>query len=257
MPESSSQFALDGYHAFMEVVSKRITTRNFRRDYAVPRSHYELIVEAARHSPSAANAQPWHFVAVTEPSLKQQISEVYLAEQSRRVAIGMRFPQVAYDTIATAPGLIVAAADLRFSRVFPVPRPEDGDSDENAPYYRSAERMTIQGEAAAVMAAHLAATALGYSVWWVTATGLQNIPDGIAGVLDIPSELSVCDVMCFGPAEGPTYKRWKKDVTEILSWDRFDRANLLSDIEVSDWLTSMPVDAFGSGPPPERQARRG
>ena len=46
------------YDAFMDVVRTRMTTRQFDPAYVVPRSHYELILEAARHAPSGANAQP-------------------------------------------------------------------------------------------------------------------------------------------------------------------------------------------------------
>ena len=48
------------YDALMDVVRNRMTTRQFASDYTVPPEHYEWILEAARHAPSGANAQPWH-----------------------------------------------------------------------------------------------------------------------------------------------------------------------------------------------------
>jgi hypothetical protein len=54
------------YDALMEVVRSRMTVRAFDPSHAVPREHYDMILEAARHSPSGANAQPWHFIVVTE-----------------------------------------------------------------------------------------------------------------------------------------------------------------------------------------------
>ena len=45
------------YDALMEVVRSRMTVRAFDPAGTVPREHYELILEAARHSPSGANAQ--------------------------------------------------------------------------------------------------------------------------------------------------------------------------------------------------------
>ena len=50
----------------LEVMRSRLTTRQFDPSWAVPREHYDLILEAARHAPSGANAQPWHYVVVTE-----------------------------------------------------------------------------------------------------------------------------------------------------------------------------------------------
>ena len=57
------------YDALMQVVNNRITTRAFDASYVVPREHYEMILEAARHAPSGANAQPWHFIVVTDQAL--------------------------------------------------------------------------------------------------------------------------------------------------------------------------------------------
>ncbi len=38
-------------------------------------------------------------------------------------------------------------------------------------YEENAERILLQSVAAATMSAHLAAAALGYNAWWVTAIG--------------------------------------------------------------------------------------
>jgi|SRR5690348_1640062 len=50
------------YEALMEVVRTRMTNREFVADYEVPKQHFEMILEAARHAPSGANAQPWHYI---------------------------------------------------------------------------------------------------------------------------------------------------------------------------------------------------
>ena len=147
------------YDALMAVVSGRITTRQFDASYAVPREHFELIVEAARHAPSGANAQPWHFIVVTEPETKRAISEHFIAEQARRARLGMKFPTPNYRGITTAPGMIVVATDFRFIRAFPVLRAEDAGTEVNRAYYENAERILLQSVAAATMSAHLAAAA--------------------------------------------------------------------------------------------------
>jgi 5,6-dimethylbenzimidazole synthase len=226
------------YDAYMDVVSNRITTRSFRPDYVVPREHFELIVDAARHGPSGANAQPWHFIVVTEPQTKREISEYFVAEQQLRARLGMKFPTPNYHGLATAPGLIVVATDFRFIRAFPVLREEDPDSEVNRPYYENAERILLQSVAAATMSAHLAAASLGYNVWWVTAIGQQNAQQAIRPLLEVPDELSILDIMCFGPPAKPVYKRWKKELHEIMSWEHFDRANLMSDEQIQDWIAT-------------------
>lgn len=100
------------YDALLEVIRNRVTVRAFDPAFQVPREHYELILEAARHSPSGANAQPWHFIAVTDPALKQDIAGYFVEEQRRRAKLKMKFPTPDYRGLATAPGVIVVATDF-------------------------------------------------------------------------------------------------------------------------------------------------
>jgi 5,6-dimethylbenzimidazole synthase len=221
------------YDALMEVVKRRMTVRAFDPSRAVPREHYELILEAARHSPSGANAQPWHFIAVTEQALKDRIMEYFREEQVARAKLKMKFPTPDYRGLATAPGMIVVASDFRWVRAFPVLN--DG-SELDVMYKQNAERILLQSVAAATMSAHLAATALGYSVWWVTAIGQERAQRAMKPLLGVPEELSVLDIMCFGfPAKAP-YKRWKKSLSEIVSWNRFDPAQYLTEAQIDAWV---------------------
>jgi 5,6-dimethylbenzimidazole synthase len=224
------------YDALMDVVRNRITTRAFQADSVVPRDHFELIVDAARHAPSGANAQPWHFIVVEDAETKRAISEYFVEEQHHRARLGMKFPTPDYRGMAGAPGFVVVATDFRFIRAFPVLRHEEPDAEVNRPYYENAERILLQSVAAATMSAHLAAAALGYNVWWITAIGQENAQAAIKPLLDVPDELSILDVMCFGPPAKPVYKRWKKQLDEIMSWNRFDRRKLMTDAEVEEWI---------------------
>jgi nitroreductase len=140
--------------------------------------------------------------------------------------------------MATAPGLVVVATDFRFVRAFPVLRHEDADSELNRPYYENAERILLQSVAAATMSAHLAAAALGYNVWWVTAIGQEQAQAALKPLLGVPDELAILDVMCFGPPAKPVYKRWKKSLDEIVSWNRFDPSHLPTDAELEEWIST-------------------
>ena len=177
------------YGRLMDVVHGRITTRAFDPTYEVPREHYELILDAARHAPSGANAQPWHYIVVTEAATKQKIAEYFVAEQRRRAKLRMKFPTPDYRGLATAPGLIVVASDFRWVKAFPVLK--DDTSELNRMYKENAERILLQSVAASTMSAHLAAAALGYNVWWVTAIGQQEAQTAMKPLLGIPDDLSV------------------------------------------------------------------
>jgi 5,6-dimethylbenzimidazole synthase len=220
------------YEALMEVVRGRMTNRAFA-PHAVPREHFELILEAARHAPSGANAQPWHFIVVTDPAVKQTIGQCFVDEQQHRARLRMGFPTPNYVGVKTAPGLIVIAADFRFVRAFPVLN--DGSALDRL-YQQNAERILLQSVAAATMSAHLAAAALGYAVWWITAIGQEDIQRKVKPLLGVPDALAIIDVMCFGPPLKPSYKRWKKTLPQIMSWDRFDPANFMTDAQIDEWI---------------------
>ena len=223
------------YDALMEVVRGRMTVRAFDPAQAVPREHVEMVLEAARHSPSGANAQPWHFIAVTEQALKDRIMEYFREEQVARAKLKMKFPTPDYRGLATAPGFIVVASDFRWVRAFPVLN--DGSALDRM-YKENAERILLQSVAAATMSAHLAAAALGYNVWWVTAIGQARAQAAMKPLLGIPEELAVLDIMCFGkPAKAP-YKRWKKGLAEIVSWNRFDPAQYRTPAQIEEWVAT-------------------
>jgi len=225
--------ATERYDALMQVVRNRVTVRKFDPEIAVPDEDVERVLEAARHAPSGANAQPWHFVVVRDPAVKAAITEYFVAEQRARARMKMKFPTPDYRGLATAPGFIVVCSDMRWTNAFPVLN--DG-SDLDRMYHANAERILLQSVAAATMSAHLAAAALGYSVWWVTAIGQEEAQRAMRPLLGIPEEISVLDIFLFGPPAARPYKRWRRPPEEIVHRDRYDRTHFLSDDELKEWI---------------------
>lgn len=60
---------------FYELVQNRQSTRAFDTVRGVDREIITRILEAARLSPSACNAQPWHFIVVDDPELKNEVAD--------------------------------------------------------------------------------------------------------------------------------------------------------------------------------------
>ncbi|MBD8349731.1 nitroreductase family protein [Dysgonomonas sp. HGC4] len=54
---------------FLELASRRQSTRKYDTTRLVEAEKIERIIEAARLAPSACNAQPWHFVVVNDAEL--------------------------------------------------------------------------------------------------------------------------------------------------------------------------------------------
>ena len=60
---------------FLELVSSRQSVRAFDPDRAVEKEKLDRIIEIARLAPSACNAQPWKFVLVDDPELKNKVAD--------------------------------------------------------------------------------------------------------------------------------------------------------------------------------------
>jgi nitroreductase len=61
-----------------EKMLELITSRQSDRKYSnkpVAKEQLDRIIEAGRMAPSACNAQPWKFIVVTDPELKEEIDK--------------------------------------------------------------------------------------------------------------------------------------------------------------------------------------
>ena len=83
--------------AFADTMSRRRTVRDFAPT-PVPREVIEACLRAAGSAPSGANQQPWSFVAVSDPALKQRIR--LAAEAEEREFYERRAPGEWLDALA-------------------------------------------------------------------------------------------------------------------------------------------------------------
>jgi len=60
--------------AHLALMQRRHTVRKFS-DKPVPQQVIEQVIQIAASAPSGANHQPWHFVAISDPAVKQQIRQ--------------------------------------------------------------------------------------------------------------------------------------------------------------------------------------
>jgi nitroreductase len=72
------------FSSFIDLVRQRQSVRSYHTEIPVPRDTIERCLEAARLAPSACNAQPWKFVVVDDPDLKNALAE---ATQDRLIPL--------------------------------------------------------------------------------------------------------------------------------------------------------------------------
>ncbi len=86
LPLDASRARAIGFYADMR---RRRTTRHFSRE-PVPRELIEYAILTAATAPSGAHQQPWTFVAVSDPALKQRLRQA--AEEEERLNYAGRMP---------------------------------------------------------------------------------------------------------------------------------------------------------------------
>ena len=74
------QEMLEQSHTFRTTLQRRRSVRSFS-DRQVPELLIENAIATAGSAPSGANGQPWHFVAVQDPTVKHAIREAAEAEE--------------------------------------------------------------------------------------------------------------------------------------------------------------------------------
>ncbi|MFQ5610565.1 MAG: nitroreductase family protein [Anaerolineae bacterium] len=133
-------------------MQKRRSVREFDPERDVPLESINRLLEAAILAPTAGDRQPWHFVIVRKPSVKEAIARTALRQ----------------DFIATAPVVIVVCGE-----------PERSGARRGQ---EMAELHTVQDVSAAVENILLATTDLGLASCWVSA--LRE--DEVRQALDLP-----------------------------------------------------------------------
>ncbi len=108
--------------AVFERLEGRRSVRDFSTD-PVPRELIELAIRCASTAPSGAHRQPWRFVVISDPSVKQRIREA-AEEEEKESYLGGRMPQEWLEALAPlgtdwrkphlvdAPWLVVVFAEL-------------------------------------------------------------------------------------------------------------------------------------------------
>ena len=108
----------------LDFICKRRSVRRFQKK-PVPDEILEALMKAAMAAPSGNNAQPWEFVIVRDPKIKEELSRVhswvYMAAEAPAavVVLGNKSSEWWEDDCAAATeNLLLAAANLGLGTVW-------------------------------------------------------------------------------------------------------------------------------------------
>lgn len=185
--------------------------RKFRPD-PVPLDLLTKVIEAATQAPSGRNSQPWHFVVVDDPDLKERIGALYREnyffgdvpgrtpdnEKDASIYLANRFGE--------APVLILVCARQRRGGT-PGPR-----------------RLTLPTYAAVFPAVqNLLLAARAYGLGGVLTVNHEAATPAIQELLGIPEEMNVFAIVPMGfprQKHGPKTRKPVGEVTSLNGWGR-------------------------------------
>jgi len=223
---------------FLELARKRRSIRSFKPD-PIPDEYIGKILEAAHWAMSGANGQPWEFVVVRDAETRRKIIEIMgeKREQSRLIETSrveeMRHVQFTlspetYKSPMDAPVIIVVCGDQRtFQATVLATHFVNIDAAANT-YHQNMGNAT--------MMIHLAAAALGLGSRWVSVTTVQGKLKTLLGIPDVFTIYTVVPVGYPAYEPAPPYRR---ELDEIVHWDRYDQSKYRSDEAIRDFIIDL------------------
>jgi coenzyme F420-0:L-glutamate ligase/coenzyme F420-1:gamma-L-glutamate ligase len=198
--------------SFLELARSRRTART-HAPAAIPEAAIDSVLEAARWAPSAANRQPWEFVVIRDPALKQALRQAFLAEAGD-AAHGDKYRSVTEKQadLLLAPGLILVCGD-------PGTKARYINAEEIGAAVQ--EELFLLSMGAAIQNMLLAATAAGLTSTWIARPARIA---AIQALLRVPERLRTVAFVGLGMAEAPA--RWSEQMRNPVKrhTDRFGAA---------------------------------
>ena len=179
---------------FLDLLSKRQSVRGYY-DRPVEPEKIERCLEAARLAPSACNAQPWRFIVVDDPELKNAVA----GETFSRLVSFNRFT-------LTAPILVAVVGEK------PNLSSQIGGLVKNKQFYLIDIGIAVEHICLQAAEEGLGTCILG----WFDEKGIKKL-------LNIPRQKRLELIISLGyPASEEIRPKTRKDLTQIVSYNRYE-----------------------------------
>ncbi len=190
----------------IELIKKRTSVRQFDKR-PIDGDILDQMLESGRLSPSGGNEQAWRFGVITDAALIDTIAEM------------------AYNQkwIKSAPLLVVFCSQI-------VPLEDDGYFIQNSRFPRWEEAVKkmdpnlyasicLEEHQTKIPATQMSLVALEYGIY-STFISYFNVEE-VARLLNLPQDIIPSEIVAFGYPLNPPKPRVKKDIHEIVFYNRF------------------------------------
>jgi nitroreductase len=168
----------------LKVIKERKSVRRYKPG-AIPEEVLFRVLEAARHSPSGKNLQPWKFILVKDSSLKQRIAKAsngqYFMAEAPLIVVACGFPDDCYSHMGN------------YMKSWPVD------------VAIAMEHLILQAQEE------------GLGTCWIGAFEERDVKS----ILNIPDDVKVLALTPLGFPDVVPVSRGRKKLEEIISYDSF------------------------------------
>lgn len=227
----------ESIEAFLDVLRRRRSIRaGFLKDEPVSEELIETILEAARWAPSAGNSQPWEFLVIREPEIRERIAEIYKAQMRDKIEIeeavrGQRRRVNAGLDFRHAPVHLLVLGDPRTNDAYPMRTKLDKWESH---YHSSLANCVLQ--------MLLTAEVLGLSSMYVSDVASPYFSVMLKSLLGIPDPLQIYHLLPIGFAKpSPTIHHPRRALEEMVHYERYDRSKFRGEAELQEFMQTMSI----------------
>ena len=235
----------------LAAIKKRRSIRQYQ-PHPVEEEKVMAVLEAARWAPSAVNGQPWDFIVVREPEVRQRLVELILgahrtvfSQASTEPVSGSQLDQRmqdVYSSLPQAPVYVVVCLHRKRAYV-------------KQEYDQGAFLFDVESVAAAMENLLLAAADQGLGTCWMGAPLFTEAD--IKGLMGIPDDVTIFGVTPLGyPAEDPG-PRPRDPLPAIVHFDRWQQRVFDSSLVSYDSLLGEAPQAAATPQTVEALVARG
>lgn len=220
---------------FMRLVKERTSHRGgYRKDTPVTDEELQFILEAGRWAPSAGNSQPWEFLVVRDPDLRQSIIDIakkQLKEKIEMEWVTRRTRRVGSDSgFVHAPVFIIVLGDPRSIEAFPVRT----RLDKWQSHYFSSLANTV-------LMMVLAAQSLGLGSQWLSDIASPYFATMVKALLGIPDPLYPYHLIPIGHVDRKLRPNARRPLEDMVHHDRYEMSKFRGEEQVRQVLAEMGI----------------
>ena len=190
-----------------EAAESRRSIRKFRNE-PIPADDLRELLRLVGRAPSAFNVQPWRFVVVTDPAVKQRLREAAYGQAQ----------------VTSAPAVIVLYSDMRDAlatideAIHPDVQGEKREQQKRSLLASFAKRNDAEREAWGAQQSNIA---LGYLMLLARGMGLDTSPmagfkpDEVKAILGLPAHVQIPAMVAIGVADEEGFRSHRHEVDRI------------------------------------------